>query len=268
MMISFPLLKQTIKSNYKILIIFLAVLTLYFSLIINMYDPNTQESMDALLQTMPADFITAMGFSIVDSSLVGLIAGYLYGFLILLFPMIYDIIIANRMIALHVDKGSMAYLLSSPTTRTKIAITQAKFLAGSITIIIAYVSILGIVISNILFPGELDISKYLLLNLGALLLHLMISGISFFASCFFNDTKNSLAFGAGIPIAFLLIQMIANTGESLENLKYATLYTLFNPTEIISGASSVFPSFIVLGILAAALYAGGIYIFSKKDLPL
>lgn len=267
-MISFPLLKQTIKSNYKIVLIFLAVLALYFPMIISMYEPNAEDGMMAMLKTLPKELVDAMGFTIVDPSLIGFISGYFYGYLILLFPMIFDIIISNRMIVSHVDKGSMAYLLSTPTTRKKIAITQATFLVGSVMILIGFVTVLGMVLSNIMFPGELDLSAFLLLNLGAFLLHFSLSGIGFFSSCTFNDSKNSLALGAGIPIAFLLLQMLSNVGGSLENLKYATLFSLFNPTDIISGASSVMPSFLALAAIGSILYVAGIYIFNKRDLPL
>ncbi|WP_026476685.1 ABC transporter permease subunit [Alkaliphilus transvaalensis] len=267
-MISMPLLKATIKSNYKVLIIFMVVLAFYFSMIVGMFDPDTLDSMNALIESLPKDLISALNFTIVDTSLLGFIAGYFYGFLILLFPLIYSIIVANRTIAKHVDKGSMAYLLSTPNTRVKIAVTQGLFLIGSITLLIAFVTLIGIISSEAMFPGALDISGFLLLNLGTLLLYYAISGIGFIASCFFNDTNQSLAVGGGIPVAFLIIQMLSNVGDQLSNLKYATLLTLFNPTDIINKVSGFGTSFVALFILSVILYSGGIYIFSKKDLPL
>ncbi|MGL4336271.1 MAG: ABC transporter permease subunit [Turicibacter sp.] len=267
-MISWTLFKRTVESNYKIFLIFLAVLMLYFTIIIGMYDPSIDDSMAALIETLPKEFMAAFGFSGADAGLMSFIATYYYGFLILCFPMIYEIIISNRLIAKHVDNGSMAYLLATPHKRYSIALTQAKFLAGSLIVLIGVLTIVGIGFCEMMFPGELDIKAFLLLNLGALLLHLVISGIGFFASCLFNETKNSLAIGAGIPIAFLLIQMIANIGDKLENLKFVTLFTLFNPSDIIAGSNSTIICFSVLAILAVIGYAGGIYIFNKKDLPL
>lgn len=267
-MFSIPLLKWTIKSNYKIFLIFIAVLAMYFAIILGMYDPSTQDSMRLLMAKMPKELMSAFGFEMAETSLIGFLSSYYYGFIIIVFPMLFEIIVANKLIAKQVDKGVMGYLISTPNTRTKIALTQAGFLLGSITIIMAFVTILGIVLCEKRFPGELDVQAFLLLNVGALLLHYAISGISFFASCIFNDTKNSVGIGAGIPVAFYIIQMLANVGGKLENFKYATLFTLFNPQDIIALNSRVLSSFIMLGVLTIVLYIIGTIRFAKRDLSL
>lgn len=232
-----------------------------------MYDPMTQESLNEVLKMLPQELIKAMGFSEIGSSLLSFVASYFYGFLILLLPMIYTVIVANRSISSHVDKGSMAYLLSTPNTRKKIAFTQALYLFVSITLLITILTMVGIALSEILFPGELDINGFVLLNLGALLLYYSLTGIGFLASCIFDDTKHSLAIGAGLPVAFLVIQMISDVGDATNFLKYFTLLTLFDPAKIIQGDNYIV-SFIILGALGFILYCAGIYGFHKRDLPL
>lgn len=266
-MLSKPLLKATVKQNYIVLLIIIGVLMIYMPTIVSMYDPKTQESMNEMLKMMPKELISAMGFSNPISDLLSFIATYFYGFLILLLPMIYSIIVANRTISSHVDKGSMAYLLSTPNTRAKIARTQAFYLLISITLLIGFVTLVGISMCQVLFPGELDIKGFLLLNLGTLLLYYALTGIGFFASAFFNDTKNSLAIGAGLPVAFLLMQMISDIGEATEFLKYFSLYTLFDPSTIITGEGYVL-SYIVLAVIEVVMYTAGIVAFHKRDLPL
>lgn len=266
-MLNKTLLKATIKQNYIVFIIIIAVLMMYLPIIIGMYNPETQESLDEMLKMMPQELLSAMGFSSSNHTLLGFIGGYFYGFLILLLPMIYTVIVCNRCIASHVDKGSMAYLLSTPNTRKKIARTQAFFLLVSITLIIAIVTVVGVLISTVQYPGELDIPRFLLLNLGALLLYYALTGIGFFASCFFNDTKNSLAIGAGLPVAFLILQMISNVGEATSFFKYFTLFTLFDANQIIQTSDFILP-FITLGAIAVVMYSAGVHMFHKRDLPL
>jgi len=210
----------------------------------------------------------SLGFDFQVTSLIGFMSSYLYGFIMPVFIMIYSIIVANRLIAKHVDRGSMAYLLSTPNTRIKIAFTQAIYLILGITLMITYATVLGIICCETMFPGKLDIPAFLSLNFGVLLLHFALSGISFFASCLFNDTKNSLAIGAGVPIAFYIIQMIAKAGDKFENLKYASIFTLFQPMDIIENAKGTGICFLSLGIITISLYAAGIFIFHKRDLPL
>jgi len=266
-MFSKPLFKATLKQNYIVFIIILAVLMLYLPIIIEMFDPSTQETLDEMFKVLPQGLVAALGFSKAGTTSLGFVASYFYGFLIFLLPMIYVIIVANRSIASHVDKGSMAYLLSTPNTRGKIARTQAGFLLISITLLIGIVTIVGILVSEMFFPNELDTIGFLLLNLNTLLLYFALTGIGFFASCLFDDTKNSLALGAGLPVAFLVVQMLSNTGESVEFLKYFTLFTLLDPDKIISGEGYVI-NFVILTVLAIILYASGLFVFKKRDLPL
>ncbi|MDR1189430.1 MAG: ABC transporter permease [Bifidobacteriaceae bacterium] len=112
-----------------------------------------------------------------------------------------------------------------------------------------------------------DIGDYLLLNLGWFLLMFCIAGISFLFSCVFNLTKYSLAFGAGIPIACLILQIMSEASTSLENLKYLSLNTLFSPASI-TGHGTFAPQFAVLAALGAAVYLIGVKVFKEKDLPL
>lgn len=266
-MLSKPLLKASIKLNYIIFLIILAVLMVYLPIIISMYNPQTQDSLNEILKTLPAELVSAMGFGEAGGTLIEFVASYFYGFLILLLPMIYAIVVANRSISSHVDKGSMAYLLSTPNKRLKIAATQSFFLAFSVTLLIVFVTVVGIALSGILFPGELNIPRFILLNVGVLLLYYALTGIGFFASCFFNDTKNSLAIGAGIPVAFLVLQMISNTGDATRFLKYFTIYTLFDPNKLVHG-EAVILQLIALGVIAVVTYCAGFYVFHKRDLPL
>lgn len=266
-MISKPLLRASLKQNYIVFLIIVGVMMIYLPTIASMYNPETQKSLNDMLKMMPQQLISAMGFTGEMGTLLQFIATYFYGFLILLLPMIYSIIVANRTIASHVDKGSMAYLLATPNKRSKIAVTQALFLLITTALLIVIVTLVGISLCEMMFPGELDIKGFIVLNCGALLLYCALSGIGFFASCFFNDTKNSLALGAGLPVGFLLLQMISDTGKKFEFLQYFSLYSLFDPAKITSGEGYL-PSFIALAIIALVTYIAGIYTFTKRDLPL
>lgn len=267
-MISLPLLRVNIKYNYVLWLIFVGILTLYFVIIVNLYNPATIEVMKDMLSALPPQLVDAMKFTIPDSSLAGFLAGYFYGFLILLFPLIYTVVLADRMIAKLVDHGSMAFLLATPNSRVKIAFTQAIFLIGTIILLLVFLTIVGLFVCEGLYPGMLNIPIFLSINIGVILLYFALSSIGFFASCLFNQSKHSLAIGGGIPVTFFLLHLLSGASKEVSGLKYLTLNTLFDPIEIIARNSNVIPSFFALAIIGLILYSGGIYIFSKKDLPL
>lgn len=266
-MISMPLLKREIKSNYKLFIIFAAVLTMYISIIIPMFDPEIGEALAEFEKAMP-EMMAAFGMSNPGTTLIEFINTYLFGFLFIVFPMIFEIIIANKLIAKYVDSGSMSYLLATPNKRGKIAITQAVFMLLSIGVLILFITLVGIISSEIYFPGDLDIKKYILMNIGLYCLHIAISGLGFFASCISNDTKVSYSISAGIPIGFFIIQLLANMGGKLENLKYFTIFTLFDTDKLIKGEVSGIWMFMILLVGGIILYVTGILRFNKRDLPL
>jgi len=105
------------------------------------------------------------------------------------------------------------------------------------------------------------------LNLGCLLLLFAISGISFLASCIFNLSKHSLGLGAGLPFAFLILYFLSQVNTTLEPLKYFSIVTLFDTSQIMKGGS-YWAQFVILAVVGAMLYVFAIRIFKRKDLPL
>lgn len=264
-MLNFTLYKQGMKGSWKMLLIFAAVLTLYISMIISMFDPEKMALLDEYAKIMP-EIMAAVGMTAGATTLLGFMSSYLYGFILIVFPMVFAILCGNKLIAGYVDKGSMTYLLSAPVKRRTVAFTQMKVITTGIFSLVLYVTLLELVISQTSFPEEFEIWKLLLLNTGLFCLHLFIGGICFFCSCLFSDTKYSIGFGAGIPALEFIIQMLSNTGEKMEKVKYATFFTLFKPAGIIDSEGGAIVGIIVLFIGAMVLFTAAIAVFSKKDL--
>lgn len=266
-MLSITLLKRNMYQMLKPFFIFIAVLSMYTVVIIYMYDPELIDMLNDYQEALP-QMMSAAGMSGIAASLIEFIKIYLYGFLMLLFPMIFTIIICSSFITRYIDSGSMACLLASPNTRRKIIITQAVSVVIGITLLMGLITAIGAGCCGAMFPGELNINRYLMLNGCTWLLQLAIGGIVFFASCIFNEAKNYYAAGAGIPLIFFLLNMLGNMGGKMENLKYATIYSLLPADKIVAGESGIWQYNLVLAVIAAVLFMGGIMAFSKRDLPL
>lgn len=266
-MISIPLFKRNMISAIKLSLIFIAILTMYTSMIIYMFDPSLADMLNQYQEMMPK-VMSAVRMSGDSGTLIEFINTYLNGFIMLIFPLIFEIILINKLVMKYVDSGSMAYLLATPNSRKKIILTQLLSIVLSITLLIIIITIIGILCSEIMFKGELDIPKYIQLNVSIWLLHLALSSISFFFACFFNESKGFFALGAGLPVIFYLINMLANMGGDLEKLKYFTIFTLVPGKEIIANSSYVLPYNLILATIAIVLYIFGVIRFIKKDLPL
>lgn len=264
---SYPLLKTTAKKNWVLLLIFFGVLTMYLSIMISMYDPDNMEALTSMMDLLPKDLMNALGFGSLITDLTGYLASWLYGLLMLAFPMVYCIILGNRLVAKMVDNGSFAYLLSTPASRVKIIITQGAYALLSIAVLFTALAGMGIVICEALFPGLLDIGAFVKLNFTTMLVNMTVMMICFFFSCLFNDSKLATGVGAGIPIAFLLLNMLGGVSPDAEILKKISIYGLYDPVELVHGGDILFIQLFFVAVILV-LFAGAVLIFKRKRLPL
>lgn len=263
---SWSLFKTNIRNNRVIWIIMTAVFCMYLGIIPSMYDPEGAQALQDMLKMMPEGLVNALGFSELGATLLEFVTNYLYGFLVFLVPMVISIAVNHSLIASHVDKGSMAYLLSTPNSRLKIARTQALFSLTAITAFFFVITTFGVLITQSIFPGELDVGKFVAVNLYALIMYFAIGGLGFFASCIASENKHSLGIGIGLPLAFLVLQMLGGVGERFSWVGNLSLYALFDPNKLIEGSSFAYMGMALLALIALVLYVGGILIFNKRDL--
>lgn len=240
---------------------------MYTTVIAYMYNPELSEMLSGYQQALP-DLMAAVGMTGIASSLLEWMQIYLYGFIMLLFPLIFILVMVQKLLVGPMETGTLANLLATPNSRKKIICTQISSMALWMAVLMGMVTAVGLLSCEILFPGELDIGRYLALNFSTLLLQEAIVGIVFLAACFANSSKFFYLAGAGLPVLFFLIQMVSNMGEKLEKLRYVTIYSLL-PVEEILKKSAYFPvqDVVMLGI-AVALFLLGAWRFQRRDFSL
>lgn len=193
------------------------------------------------------------------------------------------VIIGNSVIVNQVDKGSMAYVLSTPTKRSAVVITQMIFMIVVPLAVLSIVCISRIISTNIFF-GEANVASICALYGGMYILVEAVSAICYMGSCIFNRTRSSTAFGGGLTVWFFLASMLGMFGSStmtdigmgvkelgiFNNMTLVGLYDIKSLATV--GTSSVDYTFAwklgVLCIIAVACYLIGAVKFQKKDLPL
>ncbi len=266
-MISTALLKADIKRNWSLLLIFFGVLTLYMFEMISIFDPEEMDKLLAMIDMFPQEILKAMGFSRMVTDLTGYLASWLYGLLMLGFPMVYCIILGNRLVARMVDNSSFAWLLSTPNSRARIIATQGVYALSSLALLFAALTAVGIMLGEASFPGMLDKKAFLSLNLTTMLVNMTVMMISYLFSCIFNETRNSLTFGAGIPIMLLLMNMLGGISDKVEVLKRFTIYGFYDPVRLVSGSKPWWLD-ITYAVMIAVLFTAAVLIFRKKRLPI
>lgn len=261
------LLFRELRGLWKLLLIFGGILTLYITMIISMYDPAVIGSIRQFQESMP-ELMAIVGMTGTMGTLLEFMTSYLYGFLLLVFPMVFSIFCAYRLVGKYIDNGSLVFLLSAPVRRRTVIITEITAAFSGLFLLLFFVTALEIFCAQIQFPEEICISGLLLINFGLLGLHLFILGIGIICAVSFNDLKGSIGAGAGIPALSYVITMLGNAGEKTEIFRYISFFSLYDPSGLISGEAQ---ASIGIGILYAGsflLLGLSVLIFSKRDFSL
>lgn len=257
------LLKKELRANGPLAAIFLGVVTLYGSMITSMFDPKLGDSLNIMMESMP-ELFAAFGMSNLGASLTQFLANYLYGFLLIALPLVMILLLVQRLLIRYTDRGAMAWLLASPTPRWKLVLTQAFVLVAAVVLLVGYMTGLCSVLAEVLFPGELELNRFALVNLGDLGLLLFFAGLCFCSACLFQSSGLALWVGGGLSVAFLLLDMLAGVGEQAEFLRWFTPVTLYDPVALANG-ENVLP-LVGLYLGAVVLFAAGMVVFTRRDI--
>jgi len=263
--ISKPLFKQSIKSNFLLWLI-LSLGSMGIFVLINLVvgtrtifsniDMNSVQAYvkdEGLNWLQILGLLEQMGFSLsriqtmsqidlnsVMNDLVYKIAG-------VLLPMIYVMITCNKLIASQVSDGSMAYILSTPTNRKTVVRTQYLFMIASLVAMYLIITIgayaSGAVGYFITKPTNINFGTFtlrtLLYCLGSFMAMFALTGICFGASCWFNKSNNSTAVGGGACVLAFLCCILGLFGnkvfvsvgvgvQAMSAFNYLTIYTLID----------------------------------------
>lgn len=262
------LLFFNLKASLTMFLSFLAITLMYGIIATTMFDPVSAEAMQDLLDLLPEAMINMMGFNNLGTELTAYLGRYLYGFIMFIFPMIFIVMLGNKLMAKQVDNSSMAYLLTTPNSRLKIATTQALTLFINVFMLIFLNVIIVIITAEIAFKGHLMIGRYLGLNfvlLGALT---VVSALVFFISTIFSDASKAIGYGSGLVGFFFIINMIKNLNPDLEPFRYATILSIVDVDKIMESTGYTliagFGSFL-FGLL---IFVTSITYFNKKSLTI
>lgn len=261
------LFKADCKGNAPLLAIICYIMLMYFSIMASMFDPTDTTALASMLELLPKGLMSSFGFDTVSTSLTGFLADYYYGFIVFLFPTIYCIVVANKLVAKPVDNGSFAYLLMAPVSRRSIIFTKGIYLLFSIAVLFTVLHLGGGAACRFLFGDMLNQRIFLQINLNAALLTMLTGMICFFYSCLFNESRLALGWSAGVTISFLLLFMLGGASPQAEFLKSLSIFSLLDTTRILEGSGTAgLDSLLVVLILL--LFALSIWVFDRRNLPI
>ncbi|USB33883.1 ABC transporter permease subunit [Paenibacillus sp. YPG26] len=230
---------------------------------------NTQV-MDELLKSVPAGITRAFGLENGMGSLESFLSGEYYGLIFIVILSIFSLMVSTQLMARMVDQGSMAYLLSTPTTRGRVACTQALVLITGLLIIVGATTLAGFA-GNLLFIADQEAfhaGNFLRLNLVGFLMFCAVGAVSFLISSASNDERRALSISGVLVIGSFALDLFGKLSEQTEWIRHASIFSLFRPSEIVTGSEGWIASSWILSIIGVGFFALSIWVFRKRDLPL
>src|SRR5690625_985484 len=142
-MISKPIFKQSLQSNWKLWLIITIVASMIISGFIISYDAACYASMAAAAE--------GTAFSNILSTLTSLLGSLenFYKLIAVILGIVYVVFTANNLVVNEVDSGSMAYTLSTPIKRSSVIFTKSLYLILSVVLMYTVISLAGLTASQL-----------------------------------------------------------------------------------------------------------------------
>ncbi|MDD4407091.1 MAG: ABC transporter permease subunit [Bacilli bacterium] len=231
--------KREIKINFKSFILWTFILCAVFLVVFLIYPhlvkSDNMKMMDELLTIFPEDVLKSFNM---DISSVSTAFGWLQTeglIFIYLITGTFSAILGSNLILKEEDDKTIEYLNSFPITRTKIALFK---ISAGLIYIIAMVLFIGIFnYIGLISSEDINEKTFFYLSLSPLITSLVIFSLSMFISTFSSKTKIMIGISLGIVFGSYILNILSTISESIEFLKYLSIFTLADTRNIIINSS-------------------------------
>lgn len=263
---SIPIFKNTLKRNWKLLLIFSCLLCFYQTVIISLIDPNDMEKVKELYGTL-GDFMGAFSISIASMTTpLNYTASVFFSIIVMAFTMAFYVIQNIQLIVKGVEDSSIVCTLSAPVRRSTLAVTNGIYLIFSMLVLFGIILASGSIMLN--SYGDFDFEAYLNLVGVTFFLCTAVAMLSYFLSVAFCDTRWGIRLAAGVPLILLFLDMLGGAGgEKTEWLKKVTPFGWLDSVGIAMGEVETWWMYLALGVAIFIFLSAAVFVFNRKRLP-
>lgn len=257
-------LKQNRKNFFLWFIITAGIFFLIFLLYPSIVNENEIESMDAFMKAFPKEVIEAMNMDLSSmTSAFGWFQSEGFIFFLLLTSCYGGLLGSNILLKEESDK-TIEYLNSLPIKRHQIIIKKvvvSLFYIISLIILLAITNYIGLRINE-----EIDKKTFILLSITPLFSSITFFFLCLFLSTFTHKTKKMIGLTLGLVFISYIFSIIANMADSVEFLKYISLFTLTDVRHVIQ-TTTIDGIYIALTVvISITLLLLTLYRYHKKEL--
>lgn len=265
--------KFEFKRLFKSAIVWSAVCSALVVMFISFFPSMKNSGMQALvgekLDALPSSILEAfnitntMDFTNISDYLsysiqyIGMAAG------------IYGAILGVSALIKEESEGTIEFLYSKPTTRSRILIAKLLASVAIYSMFIIITSIVTIVITAIVKPSEVELMPVIMnikvIFIGIALLGLIFMAIGFLISVFIKSAKQATSIALGVFFTTYIIGILGKMQDNLSGLLYLSPSDYVVPSNIIRDGFEA--RYVISGIIIIIVSLILTYlIYNKKDL--
>jgi len=260
--------KREMKFNFKNFVIWTSILIGLFLIVFLVYpsimNSGNMEQIDEMMTLFPPEILKAFNMDIasIDTAFGWLkTEGFVF---VLLITGIYSAILGSNILLKEENDKTIEYLNSVPVTRGKIVCS--KILCGIIYIVLMIVTLGIFNYVGLSISGDFDKKLYTLLSITPIFSSIVIFVLCMFLSTFTHKTKKTLGVSLGIVFVSYFLQVISEMSESVEALKYLSVFTLADTRNVIVDIA-INPIMILISIVLTCIFIALTLIrYNKKEL--
>ena len=217
---------------------------------------------EAMMESMPPDLITAMGFEDMSSA-AGYVSATVYSLLGAILTLVCAIGLGARLVAGHEEDGVLELELASPVSRGRIYAERLAVLWATVLAVVAAVTVVLFVLSLVLDLG-LAVPNLLASSLGLVLFAGALGSLAFAVGA--ATGRRAVGLGVAAAVA-VLAYMLSYIGPLIGGAWMETVspyYWYIGAKPLINGAD--WAGYGMLVVLAVVVAAAGLVPFRRRDL--
>ena len=262
---------KELKRDYKSILIFTAIMSLFFMWFISFFDPELLAGLEDAFEAYPEAIRLMVGEFAAITELGGFINIYLFSISWFYFG-IYFILKSAQNIPKEIEGKTIDLVLSKPIRRTELAL--GKYLSLVLEILFIFYGIMASVLLGILiFPNatanDIYLNEIMFAFLWNFIFMVTLISTGYFFSTFLTS-KKALTFGFGLVIFFYAVgQFWKAFPEQAQEIKRISIFFYSDMSNLL--VNHVWDNVglhisILLGY-SIVLTISAVIIFNKRDIP-
>ncbi|MFZ5825784.1 MAG: ABC transporter permease subunit [Bacillota bacterium] len=264
------LLRQQAKAEGLTLLVWgliLGGLLLYTTTMWKMLiDSDGMEAIVSMLEAMPPAMQAIIGGGGSLLTIDGWVTAYSFGQWLMIPYLVFTGLFATSIISREMDRRTMEFLLSLPTSRAEIILFRWAGMAIGLAVLLA-LHLLGTLAGIWLIGETAAVGNYLVAELNLWLLLLAMGTLFLLISVFIDDYGRAVGVTLGIGFAFFFAH-IGTEGQSgaAERVRGLLPFAQFRPDVAITDGAVPYGALLYLAVMTLAALLLSVYLFQRKQI--